>query len=513
MSYRFERVTPESVGIPSGQVTALVAELKKAGLAMHSIMLVRHGKVFAEAYADYFSAESKHRMYSTSKSYASMAVGALIGDGLVTLDDTVEQMFPEYILDTTDERIRKTKLRDILTMRGPFWKTSYSGSRRDMNWVETYFAKTTDLREPGVDFYYDTSGSYMLCVLVEKLTGMNFLDYLKKKALDKMGYSKDAWCVCSPEGHAWGGSGVMCTTEDTAKFAHLVLHNGEFMGEQLLPADYVSKAKKPIAENSCEGNDQCCGRGYGYQIWTAKYAGDLEGFAFLGMGDQSTFAVESKDLIFVTTADNQGYEMPEDYHSDKEHGKSSRRITINAFEKYILPYVSDEPLEEDPVAYENMRQVLSRMTVPTQNGSYYSDLMDKINGVEYKTEANGAQWDSFKLIFDDANGGKLVYSTPRGEKEISFGFGVNKLFNLNEPQYSGKLIFHPNGVGYRSLGSAAWIDAHTLVIRVQVIDDYFGNMRLTFDFSDKDKLCVSGRKTAEWFLDEYVMDKIEYTKE
>ena len=204
---------------------------------MHSVMLVRHGKVIAEGYADYFSADYKHRMYSTSKSYAAMAVGLLVEDGLVSLDDTVEELFPEHILDITDECIRKTKLRDVLTMQGPFWKCAYHGY--DKNWLETYFNKTTDLRDAGKNFTYDTGGSYLLCVLVEKLTGKTYLEYLQEKALDKMGYSKDAWSVCAPEGHAWGGSGVMCTTEDTAKFALLVLNDGKFEGEQLLPEWYL----------------------------------------------------------------------------------------------------------------------------------------------------------------------------------------------------------------------------------------------------------------------------------
>ena len=509
MRYMFERVTPESVGIPSSQVTAMMTELKNAGIALHSCMFVKNGKVFAEGYADYFNADSKHRMYSTSKSYASMAVGALIGDGLVSLDDTVEDMFPEMILPETDERIKKTTLRNMLNMQGPFWKCAYSG-RIGMDWSHDFFAKTTDLREPGKDFYYDTSCSYMLCVLVEKLTGKNFLDYLKEKALLKMGFSEDAWCVNSPEGHAWGGSGVICTTEDTAKFAYLVMHNGEFMGEQLLPRDYVSDARKPLVENSVEGDDQTCGRGYGYQIWAARLSNGAEGFAFLGMGDQSTIAIPEYDLIFLTTADDQGLEPNEDYHSDMVHNNRGRRIIFNAFDKYIMPYIKDEPLPENAMAYENMREVLSKLKIPTQNGKCYEPMMDEINGKTYKSKTEDANWSDFSLSFAN-NMGTLKFTAERGEKEILFGIKENILFQLNEPQYSGKAIRHPNGVGYRALGSAAWTDGHTLVIRVQVIDDYFGNMRLTFDFSDKDNVKVSGRKTAEWFLDEYVMSELEYS--
>ena len=78
---------------------------------------------------------------------------------------------------------------------------------------------------------------------------------------------------------------------------------------------------------------------------------------------------------------------------------------------------------------------------------------------------------------------------------------------LDEPLYSGELINHPNEKGYRCLASGAWIST-TFVLKVQVIDDYFGNMTLTFDLDKTPTL--TGKKTAEWFLDEYKMNGVKY---
>ncbi|MBO5295868.1 MAG: hypothetical protein J6B71_11605, partial [Clostridia bacterium] len=58
-----------------------------------------------------------------------------------------------------------------------------------------------------------------------------------------------------------------------------------------------------------------------------------------------------------------------------------------------------------------------------------------------------------------------------------------------------------NGRGYRCLCSGAWKSSTTFVLRVQVIDDYLGNMTMVFDFASDPVLNVT--KTAEWFLDEY----------
>ena len=80
-------------------------------------------------------------------------------------------------------------------------------------------------------------------------------------------------------------------------------------------------------------------QGYGYQIWAARLSDGAEGFAFLGMGDQSTIAIPEYDLIFLTTADDQGLEPNEDYHSDMVYNNKGRRIIFNAFDKYIVPYI------------------------------------------------------------------------------------------------------------------------------------------------------------------------------
>ena len=101
--------------------------------------------------------------------------------------------------------------------------------------------------------------------------------------------------------------------------------------------------------------------------------------------------------------------------------------------------------------------------------------------------------------------------TPRGEKKLTFGIGKNVECVLNEPQYSGKSINHPNGKGYRCLCSGAWTCDTVFVLKVQVIDDYFGNMTMMFDFDGAPTLSI--KKTAEWFLGEYKMTEEPFEKQ
>ncbi len=495
------RITPEQLGISSADITALIEGLKNANLAMHSVLIMKDSQIVAEAYADGYDENTLQRMYSVSKSFVGIAIGVLADEGKISLDDKVCDYFkdiPKYssAVANADSKIKAATIKDLLKMTSPYQSggASYKDDN-DVDWVMTFFTNPHNrtLVNSGTQYMYDTSATHLLGALVEEVTGMDFLEYLQDKALNEIGFSKNAWCVNSPEGYAWGGSGVMCTTRDLASFANLVMHKGEYNGKQLLPKEYVQNAIKKQTENGVEGNTTFYGQGYGYQIWVTSHT--EESFAFLGMGDQLAICIPEKDLIFVCTADNQGM-------------SNSRVKIFELFENNILAKLSDMPLPENSEALVKMDAAIADMKLPVQKGINYSTYMDKINGVTF-TNTSNSKISSFTLTFTDETG-TLKYTTPRGEKELSFGIGTNVACTLNEPQYSGETITVANGEGYDCVCSAAWSNYNTFVIYVQVVDDYLGNMRLTFDIESNNKIKLTGTKTAEWFLDEYVISGVIY---
>ena len=128
-------------------------------------------------------------------------------------------------------------IRDMLIMATPFDKNAYDGDR-DENWIEAFFREKCT-HPAGTIFDYNTAATYMLDVIVEKVAGKDFLEYLKDRALRETGFSENSWCVKSPEGYAWGGSGVMATTRDLARFAQLMMNGGKWNGKQLISEEYV----------------------------------------------------------------------------------------------------------------------------------------------------------------------------------------------------------------------------------------------------------------------------------
>lgn len=485
---------PERYGISSSDITSVVKGLADAGLSMHSILVMRHGEVIAEGYSEPYDENSFHRLYSTSKSFVAIAIGLLEAEGKISINDTIDKYFPEFVDENTDPRIAKAKIVDLLKMASPYDKVASCGDGQE-DWIEAFFAGLDDkyMKEPGTTFKYDTGATHILGTIVERVTGKDFLTYLKDEALLEIGFSEDAWCIKAPEGYAWGGSGVMCTSRDLALFANLVMNKGEYNGKQLLPREYVEAATSyQIATAEAEGNSDYYGKGYGYQIWMNPY-----GFAFMGMGNQHAYCIPEKDLVIVCTADNQG-------------NSAAAGIIYEHFEKYLMKKASDKPLADNREAYIEMLEALENMEIPYVTGKDTSKRLSIIDGATYVCNDKNGKITSFTLDFE-GDEGVFTYNTARGKKELRFGIGKNVECILNEPQYYGETIGTPNGKGYRSYCSGAWKSDMIFVMKVQVIDDYFGNMTLTFNFSGSSPK-LTGVKNAEWFLSEYKIDNASYTK-
>ena len=146
--------SPESAGVPSGAILSALRRLNDMRLPMHSLLVLRHGKLLSENYWKPFHRERKHRMYSVSKSWVSLAVGLMIDEGLISLDDPVAKFFPEYVTPGAHEYILRATVRDMLRMTDCHEETTYGFS--DTNWIRTWF-DVPPTHPAGAIFNYNTA--------------------------------------------------------------------------------------------------------------------------------------------------------------------------------------------------------------------------------------------------------------------------------------------------------------------------------------------------------------------
>ena len=474
--------TPEREGIPSAAIERYLRGFVDEKLAMHSLMVVRHGKIVFEKYWKPFDKDFRHRLYSCSKSFTAVAIGYLADKGLLSLDDRIIKYFPERLMGRTiDPYLEQCTIRDLLRMSSAYTKgANYSPARPC--WEETFFDDEVS-HVPGSVFSYCTSGTTILCFIIKKVTGKNFIEVLRP-VFDELGISEDIFCVESPDGVEWGGSGVCATPREFAKFANLCMHYGEYEGKQLLPRDYMIEATTKQIDNSIDAEMADSAEGYGYQFWAIRN----NGFAFFGMGGQYALCLPDKDLVIVTT----GYE---------ELMSIGRKYALfGGLWREIYPYLSDEPLPEDAAANASLEAFGDSLELLHAEGEGDSLLRESISGKWYIMRENVMGMKRVKFDFADDEG-VMTYENANGL--FSLRFGINKNIKQEFPEkYNSRRIGTLADKGYDCWVSAAWTMPDSLMIYVHVADIYLAQLRLVAGFKNG-TVTLQGRKHAEWFMDNY----------
>lgn len=473
--------SPEKLGFSSEWVEKFLDEIDENNICLHSFLMMRHGKIAAEGYYHPFKKDTMHRMYSVTKSFVSLAIGVLIDEGKISLNDKVADFFRDrFDMSNIQPYTAEATVRDLLRMATPFCEPAYTIADKD--WLNAFFRKETD-HPAGTIFNYDSSGSYVLGAIVRKITGMSFLDYLQKKVLGKIGFSENARCLTGPDGEEWAGSGLMCTTRDLAKCALLLQKKGNWDGEQLISKEFVASATSRQIDNNSGGSNYAWNCGYGYQFWILKD----KAFCFNGMGGQLAICVPEKEFIFVCTADIQG-------------NNCGKEIIYSALWRNIVDRLA-APLPQNISANQQLTKRCNSLAFKPITGEKHSDFADKINKKTYILNDNpmGISKISVEISGDE---GILSYTNPRGDKKLYFGLGKYIECGFPETHYPGEKLGERCGRMYKSINCGAWVEEKKLVIRTYIIDDYIGNLTITLSYKNNE-IGVSMRKNAQFFLDEY----------
>ena len=477
---------PEEEGLDSKYVLAFLERMREYKVNLHSFMLVRNGNILTEAYYKPFHKDFPHRIYSSSKTYASIAVGMLIGEGKLCLTDRIADYFPEYMDREQHKWMKECTVEDALKMAVPILTDSYCDGKHK-EWAWTFFNCQEALKPAGTVFNYNTSGTFILNVLVEKITGKPFLEYMRP-VFDKIGVSKDIWCVKTPDGFSRGGSGIVTTLRDFAKFGELLLNMGEYKGEQLIPRDYMEKATSVQISNILENTYSLRkGHGYGYQIWVTE-----GGFSLLGMGSQFVFAFPDKNFMFVCQGDTQ---CSNDW---------SGCMIFDAVKHLLYDNLCEGQVCGDGTSNEKLNALLEGLTLE-YNSSYGEDRSEfekQIDGKKYVLEAGnpmGWKWVRFDLT---ETGGRLTYENERGEKKIDFGWNKYVQGTFPETHYYDRQMEVPSNRELDCMAAASWTEKTKLLLRVYITDVNMGNCFMTFGFKG-DEVGIMLNKRMEFALQDY----------
>ena len=292
-SMRLPRATPESQGVSSASIAKFVQAADEKVNSMHSFMLLRHGKVIAEAWWAPEEANKPHVLWSLSKSFTSTAVGLAVRDGKLSVQDRVMGFFPDALPEVPSDNLKSMRVLDLLTMStGHQDEPNMRGSQ---DWIKTFFAHPVP-KEPGSFFRYNTPATFMQSAIVQKVTGQTVVDYLQTRLFDPLGIEAPKWDA-NPQGISIGGYGLYLKTEDIAKFGQLYLQKGVWENQQLIPSDWVQLATDKQVSNGADAASDW-NQGYGFQFWRCRHN------AFRGDGKDGQFCIvlPDQDAVVVMTA-------------------------------------------------------------------------------------------------------------------------------------------------------------------------------------------------------------------
>ena len=336
----FVRATPESQGISSDLFTALLRELDASkDTEMHHFMALRHGKVICECNFAPYPKGMWHITHSMCKSITGMAIGMLIEEEKLKLDENIYDIFPDHINAFSKIFRPVITVENLLTMTSGI-TFNESGIVSGNDWLGSFLNASVN-GKPGTEFQYNSLNTYVLSAIVTKRTGETLNEYLTPRLFGPLGITKYYWETC-PKGITKGGWGLFLCAEDMAKLGQLYLQRGKWNGQQLVSEYWIeiSTARHLKTQNDTYG--------YGYQLWMEQRPGSFE---YNGMLGQNVIIYPDMDMVLVTNAGNK--EMFQDC------------IMLNIIRKYFpVNYHPADVLPENPLSYS----LLKRLCGELENG-------------------------------------------------------------------------------------------------------------------------------------------------
>lgn len=396
------RSSPEAQGIASSDILAFIQAADEKIDTMNSFMLIRHGHIVAEGWWGPYDAQTPHILYSLSKSFTSTAVGLAIAEGKLSLDDEVLKFFPEEAPAAPSANLRAMRVRDLLRMATGH--QTEAPVRQDdpgmpaATWTKKFLAHPVPFK-PGTHFLYNSPGTYMLSAIVQKVTGLTVLDYLRPRLFEPLGFKDPVW-VASPQGISAGAYGLSIRTEEIARFGQLYLQKGMWKGRQLVPKAWVEEATAlQVANGSSPKSDW--DQGYGYQFWRCRhnaYRGD-------GAFGQYCIVIPELDAVVAMTS-----------------GVRDMQAVMNLVWEKLLPAMKAKPLPEEPAARRRLETKLAGLTVRLPAGQPTAPRAAKVSGRWYEFPENERGIKAVALDFN-AESPALLVRTAGGETRTPIGIG------------------------------------------------------------------------------------------
>ena len=266
-------------------------------------VVLMHGETVAEHYPEEFPSDYLHHVHSVTKSVTSLLVGIAIELDLIpAVDAPLNELFPRYDYLIDDDLKRSIRMRDILSMTsGLNWRGGIGGvdllEMIDSDDWTSYVLERPMADEPGISFVYNSGGTHLLSVLIQRSYGGTTGEFAREYLFTPLGIENWVWTfLSSPDGVTPGAWGLNMTVADMAKLGELILRRGYWGSSKVVSEEWILESTSVQISRPESQSD------YGYQWWLPRDFGIKTICARGWYGGHSAFiyAFPTIDMVLAT---------------------------------------------------------------------------------------------------------------------------------------------------------------------------------------------------------------------
>ncbi len=286
-----------------------------------STLVLKNGQIVHEAYYQGTGPDDQRISWSIAKSYLSALFGILVAEGAIT---SLDAPVTDYVPTLKGSAYDGATIRNVLQMSsGITFDEDYLDPSSDINRMgrilalggrmDDFAAGLTDsTTEPGVEWKYTSIDTHIVGMVARAATGRDIPDLMAEKLIEPMGLEHTPYYITDGVGVAFVLGGLNFSTRDYARFGQMILQNGSWQGQQIVPADWIAASTAPSARTK-PGKI-----GYGYQWWipVGATAGQFMGRGIYG---QYLYIDQQAGVVIVTTGADRKF---------RESGVNERNINM-----------------------------------------------------------------------------------------------------------------------------------------------------------------------------------------
>ncbi len=229
--------SPEEVGLDRAALESLVNAVARgdAGL-IHSLLVVRNGKLVLDEYFHGYRAADLHRLASVTKSVSALLVGAALDRGMISsLDVPLLHFFPDAASVAGPGWSEET-LHHLLTMSmGLDWTPEEAESVHGTG--KAFFRRVLGRKvvdPPGTRWAYVSANVDLLAGVIFTATGKHADAFAQDVLFDPLGIRSYDWSFGKEGGYVLMDGSLRMRPRDLAKIGTLVARKGRWDGRQVI---------------------------------------------------------------------------------------------------------------------------------------------------------------------------------------------------------------------------------------------------------------------------------------